>query len=187
MSQALGAGDKPRASHIAHAIVKYNSAVALLLFFFWLFAARGIFILMGVEGDILSYALRYVRFLIPIFLIMGINSAGASILQSVGHTRPILISGALRSGLNILLDWILIFGRFGFPEMGIEGAALATSIAELTGTVLLFILILGSRKLPFRISIKKILSSPFRLYKEVSAKGFPRPVRSFSGTWGIWD
>ncbi|MBN2658274.1 MAG: MATE family efflux transporter [Spirochaetales bacterium] len=173
MSQALGADDKPRASHIAHAILKYNSAVALLLFFFWLFAARGIFMLMGVEGDILSYALRYVRYLIPIFLIMGINSAGASILQSAGYTRPILISGALRSGLNILLDWILIFGRFGFPEMGIEGAALATSIAELTGTVLLFILILGSRKLPFRISIRKILSSPFKLYKEVSAKGIP--------------
>ena len=50
-----------------------------------------------------------------------------------GKTFPVLISAILTASLNIILDYGFIFGHFGLPEMGVEGAALASVCADLLG------------------------------------------------------
>lgn len=53
-----------------------------------------------------------------------------------------LVSGTLAETLaNILFDWLFIFGHFGFPEMGLNGAAVASIIAEFTGMFVIFVVI----------------------------------------------
>ena len=53
-----------------------------------------------------------------------------------------LISGALaEAATNILLDYLLIFGHFGFPHMGLNGAAVASIIAEVTGLLVVYLVI----------------------------------------------
>lgn len=173
MSQAIGAGKLNKAEDLAHNTMKYSTLAAGIIFLFWFTLGRQVFLLMGVEGQVLQFCMDYMRYLMPMVLFMGLSAAGSSILQSNGTTKPILISGIVRSGLNVLLDWILIFGRFGFPEMGIKGAALATSIAEITGTIILITLVLRSDKLPFRLTFNKILKSEFNLYKKIARKGIP--------------
>ena len=59
-----------------------------------------------------------------------------SLLESTGHTGFCLIMQGTGGIINIVLDPILIFGRFGFPEMGIRGAAVATVISQCIGAVL---------------------------------------------------
>ena len=59
----------------------------------------------------------------------------------VGTTKTRLLTwnAFFMAGVNIVLDYALIFGKWGFPEMGIAGAALASVIAEATSTLFLFI------------------------------------------------
>lgn len=59
----------------------------------------------------------------------------------VGTTKTRLLTwnAFFMAGVNIVLDYVLIFGKWGFPEMGIAGAALASVIAEATSTLFLFI------------------------------------------------
>jgi MATE family multidrug resistance protein len=53
-----------------------------------------------------------------------------------------LVSGTLAETIaNILFDYLLIFGHFGFPEMGLNGAAVASIIAEFTGMFVIFVVI----------------------------------------------
>ena len=126
---------------------------------------------MGVTGVVLDYAVAYLMLMLPMVLLTGPLSGGVAILQAYGTTHPVMISGIVRSGLNIILDWILIFGHLGMPKMGIQGAALATTIAEIIGTIVLFVMILKPGVIPFRITWKKTLKAPLSLYGKVFRKG----------------
>jgi putative MATE family efflux protein len=60
------------------------------------------------------------------FLVLGFNALYIGSTQ----TKVLTLSTFVMAGINICMDYVLIFGHYGFPEMGIAGAALATNIAE---------------------------------------------------------
>lgn len=53
-------------------------------------------------------------------------SAMSSFFSGLGHTRPVMIANFAAMVINVPLDYMLIYGKWGFPEMGITGAAIAT-------------------------------------------------------------
>jgi len=69
-----------------------------------------------------------------IFFVM-IAVAYRSFYVGIAETRIITYSSFVMAGVNIILDYFLIFGKGGFPKMGIEGAAIASSTAELCGAM----------------------------------------------------
>ena len=76
------------------------------------------------------------------------NSAVNAYFIGVGNTRPVGYSTIVLAATNIFLDWILIFGHFGFEAMGVKGAAIATMLAEVAATIfnLIYIFQMGYRK-----------------------------------------
>jgi len=85
---------------------------------------------------------------------------------------PLLIGEIIRVVLNILLDWVLIFGKFGFPESGINGAALATVISTYAGTLVNLILLFAYKK-HFRLSLKGIFKPDFAISLRCLKLGLP--------------
>jgi len=73
------------------------------------------------------------RFLGAPFMLL--NSVALGFFAGIGRTKHQLIGSLLITGCNILLDYVLIFGKGGFPQMGIRGAAIASSIALGVGTL----------------------------------------------------
>ncbi|MCP5129590.1 MAG: MATE family efflux transporter [Pseudomonadales bacterium] len=67
----------------------------------------------------------------------------ASYFAGIGRTRVVMVADVLSVLLNIPLSWVLIFGKFGMPEMGIAGAAMGTVIATIFGTALFFLFYLS--------------------------------------------
>jgi len=63
------------------------------------------------------------------------NLAFRALLVGITQTKALGYSAIVMAVTNIILDYVLIFGMFGFPEMGIGGAALASVIAELVSFV----------------------------------------------------
>jgi MATE family multidrug resistance protein len=70
-----------------------------------------------------------------------ISAAMSSFYTGRGLTRVVMLVDVGGSLVNIVLDWIFIFGKFGCPEMGIAGAGLATSIANWSTVLMYWILI----------------------------------------------
>jgi len=78
------------------------------------------------------------------FSILMLTSAGPVFTQAAssfwngrGKTIPAMLAVLAGAGMNVLLDYIMIFGKLGFPEMGIQGAAIATAISSfIPGTIL---------------------------------------------------
>lgn len=66
---------------------------------------------------------------------------GNAFLVASLNSRYLMIGFICEAGVNILLDYILIKGRFGFPAMGFNGAAVASVIAEVVGLIVVFIVL----------------------------------------------
>lgn len=173
IAQKTGAKDFQNARLYAETSFKYNTAFSLLFFIFWFFFPKTIFQMMGVQSPILEYSTRYVRFLSVSLLIFGLEISASAIFMGIGITRPIMIAGIIKNVLNIILDWLLIFGNLGFPRLEIEGAALATTISNLVAGPVLLLLFFLSKKKPFMISIKRIIFNKLRDYKDIIKIGIP--------------
>lgn len=179
ISQSVGAGDHERALKFSAALIKWHNVPSIFLFFFWLLAGQKVFALLGVSDTVMPLCMGYLRYFVPVFLITGISAAITVVMQTSNFTRPLIWYGIIRSGVNIILDWALIFGHLGLPAMGIEGAALATTIAEYLGGIFILVIYIKSKKLPTRPSWKKNLKASPKYYLKSIKLGIPASLEDF--------
>lgn len=79
-------------------------------------------------------AVDYLRIFSPGFGLMMVAFTIHSAFSGSGDTRTGMFAFVSINGINVLLNWLLIFGHWGFPALGIRGAALATTISHALGT-----------------------------------------------------
>lgn len=84
----------------------------------------------GDLGLTLNYAKQYLRVMLIGLIPWGITTVYASTLREIRHTVPPMVAGIAGVSVNLFFNWILIFGKFGFPAMGVVGAAVATVISR---------------------------------------------------------
>lgn len=78
----------------------------------------------------LSYGKEYLRIMVLSLLPFAIGQAYASTIRECGETRVPMLASFAAVGVNMVLDYALIFGKFGLPCLGVAGAAIATVIAK---------------------------------------------------------
>ena len=184
ISQRVGAGENEKTHEYAASMLKWNNVIPVLLFLFWLFLSEPVFRLMGVSDNLMPMCLEYVRFYAPIFLIVGLEASSIVIMQTSNYTKPLVWYGLVRAGLNIFLDWVLIFGNLGFPRLGIKGASIATLIAEYAGFAYAWYIFMTSRKLHTRPSLSKVLSAKIKPFLVSAKLGLNTALEDFAWNLG---
>lgn len=84
---------------------------------------------------IYTAALNYVRWRLPGMAFAFITAMFRAFYVGTTQTRTLTLNSIVMVASNILFNWILIFGKFGFPAMGITGAAIGSSLAELVSLI----------------------------------------------------
>ncbi|MCK4806605.1 MAG: MATE family efflux transporter, partial [Candidatus Aegiribacteria sp.] len=137
-----------------------------------------LFDLSGHASEII--ALEKVYFQILMFSAAGpvFTAAASSFWNGRGKTVPTMLAVITGAGINVLLDYILIFGKLGFPEMGIKGAAIATAISSfIPGTLLTIAAFTGKTAVEYRTR------ENFRFSKKLTGRiirfGFPAGLQIF--------
>jgi Na+-driven multidrug efflux pump len=116
------------------------------------------------------------RLLGAVFLLLNMVYRG--FFSGVGSTKQVMTSAIIVTVTNILLDYMLIFGHAGLPQMGIAGAAIASTIATGIGTTYFVIIsLLGRYRKSFSPYCHLLLAIPwfapiFRLSLPVIAQRF---------------
>lgn len=184
ISQSVGEGDLDKARDYCAAMHVFHNVLPVLLFLFWIFASPLVFKFMGVADSVRDYCISYTRFLAPVFLLTGVGCAMTTMLQTSNNTKPLVVYGAIRSGINIFLDWVLIFGKFGMPAMGVSGAALGTTIAEYVGGIYLTIVIIKNKELKTKPSFTQILHAKIKPYLKSVKLGINAALEDFCWNLG---
>ncbi len=111
--------------------------IAAALGFLVSFSAGPLLRLLRVDEKIIPLTLAYIgvlRWSLPLF---GVVQASMGFLAGVRRTGDIMVVTIGTNVLNVLFNYLLIFGKAGFPALGIRGAALGTLLAEAAGAVYL--------------------------------------------------
>ena len=173
VAMRFGASKHKEIHESVNASISFNLLLSLLLFVIWLSFPDIIFSWMNVNDTLVQHCNDYVRILSYFLIIYGVDISLQAALQGMGKTKPIMYVGLVKVLFNILLDWVLIFGKLGFPAMYVKGAALATAIANITGTLILIAYFIVSKELSSNMKLLKILRFRWSLYKEVIRLGLP--------------
>lgn len=110
------------------------SVIALFLFGF--FGTELISLYLNDSGSVgdITLALKYGKEYLAIMMIslipFALNQAYVNTIRETGHTFVPMLASVLAVGINLVLDYVLIFGMFGLSAMGVRGAAVATVIAR---------------------------------------------------------
>ena len=122
----------------------------------------------------LSYGKEYLAIMILGLLPFAVSQTYVSTIRETGQTFVPMVSGIVAVIINLVLDYILIFGAFGVPELGVAGAAIATVIARYTEC--LIVVIWAHRhpdKNPYLIGVYKGLRIPGSILADIFRKGLP--------------
>ena len=144
------------------------------------------------EGDAvtateaLKYGLEYLSVMVWGFLPFALCNAYSSTLRETGETLVPMVSGISAVLVNLVLNYVLIFGRFGAPVMGVKGAALATVISRYTELAIVAGWThLHTEKNPYIVGAFRSMYLPGRLLKSILIKGMPLLVNEFLWSTGM--
>jgi len=138
VARNVGANDNERAEYIAGMAISLGMIVAIILGTLGIVFSRPIFAAIVSDPEVIRIGSSYSRIaFVGIFFFIPL-SISSSILRASGNTVIPMLSAMVANTMNIIGDYVLIFGKFGFPALGAEGAAIATAAAQAVGFLICF-------------------------------------------------
>ncbi|HVS13128.1 MAG TPA: MATE family efflux transporter [Thermoanaerobaculia bacterium] len=149
VAQGWGRGDRDRVDHVTTQALVAASAVALAISAVVCWPGNPLleraFAAFDAEPAVTAIGAGYLRVVLYALVAMTVALVGQAALRAIGDTRTPLWLTGVANLLNIIFNWLLIFGHLGLPELGAVGAAWGTVIAR-SCEALAYLAILASRR-----------------------------------------
>lgn len=172
VGKANGAGNEKRVQHLFRHGLVLNLFIGIITNIVMLLVIP-LFDYLGQSPEVIGYAKPYYMYIafsiIPYMIFMSFKS----FTDGLEVTKPGMIVSFAGNGLNVLLNYFLIYGTFGFPRMELNGAGLATLLSRITMPFLFYAIWM------YRPELKKYLNSlKYFVFSKVIIKdilriGFP--------------
>lgn len=168
--------------HIIGAALRFGGSLSVVLFVVVLFFPGQVLGLLSNDSAVIAEGMAYFRIICFSYIIFTVTNILVASLRSIGIVKIGYIISFSTLCINVCLNYLLIYGHFGFPELGVQGAAIATLVSR---TVELIIVIhylkYGENRL--NLTPKKLISidtSYIRDYFNISS-----PVLINQALWGV--
>ena len=172
LSRSLGEKRQDRADNAANMGLVLAFFSYLLFLLVGLFAVKPFVYLQTANPQIREYAVTYTTIVCCVSIGIFFQVMLERLLQSTGRTTLSMVSQMTGAVINTIFDPIMIFGLFGFPRLGIAGAAIATVFGQCCASCLGLILNLKYNK-EIRLSLKKVLHPQLVVIHRIYAVGLP--------------
>lgn len=179
LARTIGGGDHDLVRRLATDGIFLLALVMVVTSAAGYFTIEPLFMMLGADADTLPLIVSYMQIWYFALVFYALPALGASALRAMGDARisgTIMVGGAI---LQAILDPILIFGLFGVPTMGLEGAAWAMLISRLVLCALTYyVLIYREHLIDFsRTSLSNVLAS----WRSILVVGMPATATQLIG------
>ncbi len=137
-SQYWGAGERESVHRVYDLMMQLISALAILFALVTWFLPSSIMQIYTGDADVIREGAGYLRVTAFVFLLHGTSLVMCNIMRAVGNARIGLYSAMISFFVNIGANYVFIFGKWGFPRMGVTGAAVGTLIARAVEFIVCF-------------------------------------------------
>ncbi len=180
-AQFFGQGNHEGVRHtVRFKLISCLVITVLGLFVFGAFGSPLIQLYLHQEGssgslvDTLRYGLDYLHIVMASFLPFAVVQVYSGTLKETGETMVPMKAGLISVLVNLVLNYILIYGKFGAPALGASGAAIGTVVARLVEMLIVVVWThRNQERNPFVIGLYRGLSIPGRLVRQIVIKGTP--------------
>lgn len=156
-SQYIGAGQREKVIQTVGTSLLFNSIFGLLVSVALLFFAEDLLLLMGLRPNLMADGLPYMQIVGGLAFLQAISLSLSASLRSADKAKYPMYVSMVVNVLNIIGNYTFIFGKFGMPALGVEGAAISTSFCRLVSVIILFV-VLFKKHIP---AFPKELFTPF--------------------------
>ncbi len=181
-SQYWGKNEKKPIFRVSAVAMWISIAITLMIFAFAAISPELLIRLFTDKEAVIEQAVLYldvIKYTYPLFTISTIL---LSILRSVETVKIGFYVSLSSFAVNILLNYMLIYGKFGAPEMGIRGAAIATLVSRAIELIVVVIYLLFIDK-KLRMKLKDLFITDRQMFSDYFKTGLPLMMSSIS--WGI--
>ncbi|MFV0412208.1 MAG: MATE family efflux transporter [Oscillospiraceae bacterium] len=180
-SQYWGKGDVRTIEKILGIALRLSFSAALVFFAAAMLVPGALMRIFTTDAEIVEYGIVYLRLVAPGYLFTAFTNNYLNIIRSVEKVIFSTVVYFLSLGIDLILNAIFIFGLFGFPALGIAGAAASTSVTR--GIELVLVLVYALRNPVLRLRAKDIFSREKQLTKDFFHYATPTIVNEF--LWGL--
>ncbi|MHB1151531.1 MAG: MATE family efflux transporter [Eubacteriales bacterium] len=138
IAQFWGVGDIKKIHGIYGVMLLHSAAVAILFFLIGFIVPRGVVSLFNGTPAVVEAGSAYLRIVCFSYLGAAMSSSFSTLLRSTENVRLPMYAGLFSTILNAILNYGLIYGKMGLPEMGVRGAAVATCISAWSGPIIIY-------------------------------------------------
>lgn len=171
VAQYLGSRRYEEVPKIAAVAITMNLTIGVVLSLFFVFFSKQMMTAMNLHGDVLNYANHYLAIIGGGIFLQALINATAAIVRVHGWTRQTMYVSVAMNVLHIVGNYILIFGKFGFPQLGVQGAAISSVISRAIALAVFFWLLYQA--LEFKMNFNYYLALPKEYIKKILGIGIP--------------
>lgn len=170
-AQYKGAKDQKNLSLVATVSLLFNATLGIILSVVLVVFGKDLLSLLNVPTEVMSYGVDYLTIVGGAAFVQALLSTISAIVRSHGFTKITMYLAIGMNILNIIGNYLLIFGKFGLPALGVRGSALSTSVSRSLALVILFIILI--KKVDRNISFKLLRPFPVEMLKRILKIGVP--------------
>ena len=181
-SQYWGKGNLKPIPHIIGVALRFGGSLAVILFGTVLFFPTQLLRLLSNDSAVIAEGAKYFQIICFTYIIFTVTNILVASLRSIGIVKIGYIISGSTLVINVCLNYCLIYGNFGFPELGVRGAAIATLVSRCV-ELLIVIYYLKYKEHKLHLTLTKLLhidTSYIRDYTHVSS-----PVLINQALWGV--
>ena len=137
-------------------------------------------------ADTLMHGKAYLSVIAIGFIPFSLGQVYASVVRECGETKIPMYGSIAAVLINLILDYCLIFGKFGFPELGVVGAAWATVVAKFVEAAVVIVWAhTHKEKNKYIVGLFKGFGIDSKLLGQMTKKGFPLLINEFLWVVGV--